>query len=209
MLILSTAYLGNIRYYTQLIRTDTPVRIDLGEHYRKQSFRNRCEILGANGIIPLTIPVHKSSGEKTPVSQVRIDHSKSWRRQHWNSIWSAYKNSPFFDHYAEHFEPLYATRYELLWEWNRDLQQVMLHLLGAAPPVEYSSVYLQATPADRDWRDALSGKPRLYRPDPDFHPAPYYQVFTERIPFVPNLSIVDLLFCEGPAAGQVLRQSAG
>ena len=207
MLILSTAYYGNIQYYTKLLQTEEPVVIDLGEYYRKQSFRNRTEILGANGVIPLTVPVYKASGEKTAVRQVRIDHSKAWRHRHWNSIHSAYKNSPYFDYYAEAFEPVYRKEYTLLWELNRDLQQAVLDTLEIKADFSYSENYMDATGEDRDWRDALSEKPRLRKPDPAFSPAPYYQVFSERIEFTPNLSILDLLFCEGPDAVEILRHS--
>jgi len=208
MMILSTAYLGNIQYYTKLLRTGQPVVIDLGEHYRKQSFRNRCEILGANGVIPLTVPVYKTSGEKSPVHQVRIDHTKAWKHQHWNSIHSGYKNSPFFDYYAELFEPIYHRDYDLLWELNRDLTEAVLEALEVKGEFDYSQRYIDAGPEDRDWRNAMSEKPRLHSPDPDFSPVPYYQVFSEHMEFAPNLSILDLLFCEGPATTDILQQSA-
>ena len=207
MLLLSTAYLGNVRYYTKLLQTSGPVVIDLGEHYRKQSFRNRCDILGANGVIPLTVPVYKTSGEKTASREVRIDRSKAWQHQHWNSIHSAYKNSPYFDYYAEMFEPIYREPADLLWELNRDLQQTVLDVLQIEATFTHSEVYIDASPDDTDWRDALSEKPRLRKPDPHFSPVPYYQVFSERTAFVPNLSVLDLLFCEGPLAADIIRRS--
>ena len=207
MLILPTAYLGNIQYYTKLLQTADPVVIDLGEHYRKQSFRSRCEILGANGVIALTVPVYKTSGEKTPTREVRIDHSKAWRHQHWNSIHSAYKNSPYFDYYAEALEPIYQKQYDLLWELNRDLQQAVLDILEINIDFSYSEVYIDTGKDDRDWRNALSDKPRLNKPDPNFTPASYYQVFSERTAFVPNLSILDLIFCEGPSSAEIIQKS--
>ena len=209
MILLSTAYLGNIHYYSKLL-SGRPAVIDTGEHYRKQSFRNRCEILGANGVITLTVPVLKRSGEKTPVGEVRIDPTKAWHRQHWHSIRSAYRNSPFFDHYSERFEAFYQKPYEFLWEWNRDLQACVLDALGVPSNFSYSKTYIESSPADRDWRDGLSGKPRLQRIDPDFSPVPYYQVFYPEAQnaFIPNLSILDLLFCEGPGAAEIIRRSS-
>lgn len=198
MLILSTAYFGNTQYYSKLLQTREPVTIDLGEHYRKQSARNRCEILGANGVIPLSVPVLKTSGEKTPVREVRIDPTKAWQHRHWQSIRSAYRSSPFFDHYAGAFEGLFRRRYEGLWEWNRDGQQAVFDALGLNLNINYSDTYIAPTAEDRDWRDALSDKPRLHRPDADFTAQPYWQVFSDRRAFVPNLSVLDLLFCEGP-----------
>ena len=208
MILLSTAYLGNVHYYCKLL-SGRPVVIDTGEHYRKQSFRNRCEILGANGVITLTVPVLKRSGEKTPVREVRIDPTKAWRRQHWHSIRSAYRNSPYFDHYSERFEAFYQKQYEFLWEWNRDLQACVLDALRVNALFSYSETYIHPSSDDQDWRDGLSDKPRLQKADPGFLPVPYDQVFfqeTEGV-FQPNLSILDLLFCEGRHAAEVILRS--
>jgi hypothetical protein len=207
MLILSTAYLGNIQYYTKLLQGGEAVVIEWHENFVKQSGRNRCLILGADGVIPLIVPVHKTSGQKTPILQVRIDHSKRWQHQHWNSIHSAYKNSPYFDHYAEGFERFYSQRFDRLWELNEALQQAVFGALGVQPQVGYSDEYLRPEAPEKDFRNAFSDKPRLQRPDPAFCPEPYYQVFSEKMDFVPNLSILDLLMCQGPASAEIIRQS--
>ncbi len=208
MILLPTAYLGNIHYYSKLL-SGLPVTIDTGEHYRKQSLRNRCEILGANGVIALSVPVLKRSGEKTPVRQVRIDPTKTWQHRHWHSIRSAYRNSPYFDHFSDRFEAFYQKSYEFLWEWNRDLQACVLGAMDINAHFSYSETYIAPSPDDQDWRDGLSGKPRLKKADPGFSPAPYDQVFFQGIQgvFQPNLSILDLLFCEGRHAVEVIRRS--
>lgn len=206
MLILSTAYFGNMQYYSKLLQSREPVTIDLGEHYCKQSARSRCEILGANGVMTLSVPVYKTSGEKTPVHAVRIDPTKGWQHRHWQSIRSAYRNAPYFDHYAEVFEPIFHRPYTHLWALNRDAQQAVLDALEVKASVSYSDSYIESGAAVQDWRDGLSDKPRRRRPDPDFVPAPYWQVFSERRAFVPNLSVLDVLFCEGPGAmAQLLK----
>ncbi|MDR0954495.1 MAG: WbqC family protein [Rikenellaceae bacterium] len=207
MLILSTAYLGNIQYYTKLLQGREAVVIERHENFVKQSGRNRCLILGADGVIPLIVPVHKTSGQKTPILQVRIDHSKRWQHQHWHSIHSAYKNSPYFDHYADTFERFYSQRFDYLWELNEALQQAIFGALGVQPAINYSDDYLREVVPEKDFRNAFSDKPRLQRPDPAFRPEPYYQVFSEKMEFVPNLSILDLLMCQGPATLEIIRRS--
>lgn len=205
MALLSTAYLGNIQYYTKLISGEA--EIDLWENYRKQSYRNRCDILTANGVCSLVVPVLHPSGRKIRTKDVRIDRSKKWRHQHWQSIVSAYGKAPFFDHYAGAFETMYATEYEFLADWNRDLLQLTLRLLHLEISVTYTDAYRESVAEASDFRDALSPKPKSRRPDSAFRLIPYYQVFSDRMPFVGNLSIIDLLFCEGPEAVALLRNS--
>ena len=152
--LLSTAYLGNIQYYTKLISGEA--EIDLWENYRKQSYRNRCDVLTPNGVCSLIVPVLHPSGQKIRTKEVRIDNSKKWRHQHWQTIVSAYGRAPFFDHYAGAFESMYATEYELLAEWNRDLLQLTLRLLHLDIPVVYTDAYREAVPEASDFRDAQS-----------------------------------------------------
>ncbi|MDD3108306.1 MAG: WbqC family protein [Alistipes sp.] len=202
---LSSAYLGNIQYYTKLLSGRAV--IDLCENYQKQSYRNRCEILTANGPCALIVPVLHPSGMKIPIQQLRIDASKRWQHQHWQAIVSAYRNAAYFSHYEAQLAPFYHRPYTTLVEWNEALQSQILSLLHITAPLHYTTQYETLCPQEEDWRIALSPKVRLQHPDPHFTPEPYYQVFADRYPFVPNLSILDLLFCEGPAAVEVLQRS--
>lgn len=155
----------------------------------------------------LIVPVLQPSGIKKPTRDIRIDSSKKWQHQHWQAIVSAYRSSPYFVHYEERFAPFYRRRYDFLVDLNAELQQTVLDLLRMKPRIAYSESYVQNPDPAEDFRDALSPKPRLQRPDPAFRAAPYYQVFTERYPFAANLSIIDLLFCEGPDSTGILRNS--
>ncbi len=202
-MILSSTYLGNQQYYAHLLAPGT--RVDLYEHYLKQSFRNRCEILSAQGVIPLVVPVHNRGSVKTPTREIRIDNSKRWQHRHWQALVSAYRSAPYFDHYEGIFAPFFHKPYDFLIELNLGLQETLLGLLGHREPVLFSERYEEGIPPEQDLRNALSQKARLHRPDEAFTPPVYYQVFTERLPFAPNLSVVDLLFCEGPGSAELLR----
>lgn len=204
-MVLSTAYLGNIQYYSKLLSSQT--LIDTHENYLKQSFRNRCQILGANGVQTLTVPVLQPGGTKVATQQIRIDASKRWQHTHWQAIASAYRNSPFFVHYQQALAVHYQRPYTYLVELNEALQESILRLLGLPVHVLHSDAYVQEVAPGQDFRTSLSPKPRLQRPDPAFICPEYYQVFAERMAFAPNLSILDLLFCEGPAAADLLRQT--
>lgn len=198
MILLSTAYLGNIQYFSKLVLGEQVV-IDGCENYLKQSYRNRCDIVGAQGAISLSIPVYKHSGAKTATRDVCIDYSKQWQPTHWKSIVSAYRNSPYFDEYEQDFSSLYHTRTELLIDFNEQLQQVVFSILGIEPTWTYSDAYVltDGLAGISDYRLSLSPKERLLKPDSRFECAEYYQIFSDKMPFIPNMSIIDLLFCEG------------
>lgn len=210
MNILPLTYLGNIRYYTKLCLSECV--IDIHEHYIKQSYRNRCDILTVNGPASLTVHTVKTGNwDKSAVRDIRIDYSKRWQHRHWQTMVSAYGNSPYFDFYAGDLEPFYRRRYDFLIDLNVGLMETLLRLMGASFSVKYSEKYIDPAEIGSgemvDLRDAISPKPRLHRPDPAFRPEPYWQVFSDRMPFVPDLSVVDLLFCEGPGAMDILRAS--
>lgn len=207
MNILSLTYLGNVQWFGKLCFGEC--LIDLGEHYVKQSYRNRCEVMTTGGRTTLTVNTVKGSNlHKPAMKDVRIDYSKRWQHQHRQAILSAYANAPFFDHYWPELEPFFAQRHEFLRELNTGLLETILRLLGSDVRPVYSETYVEPAPGLTDLRDAISPKPRLVRPDPLFRPEPYWQVFCDRLPFEPNLSVIDLLFCEGPHALSVIRRSA-
>lgn len=192
MIILSSAYLGNLDYYRHLVG-DREVVVDLWEHYRKQSHRNRCDILSSSGVQTLTIPVLQPHGIRQATRSVAIDYSKAWQHNHWLAIVSAYRNSPYFDEYESDLRPFYHQQTEFLWEFNDALQRQIFSILGIDADWSYSSEYQNCAP-ELDLRDSLSDKHARH----NFSHTPYYQVFGDKLPFESNLSILDLLFCEGP-----------
>lgn len=203
MKILPLTYLGNTEWFAQLLGGDCV--IDLGENYVKQSCRNRCEIYSANGVMPLTVNVVKGgSYKKKPMRDMRIDYSKRWQHQHWVSICSAYKKSPYFDHYAERFAPFYEKQYEFLADYNLELTSLMLSLLGVDGELPVSEKYMHPSESDIDLRGRLflASESAPLTPSPE-----YFQVFAERQPFVGGLSMLDLFFCEGREATNLLKNS--
>lgn len=207
MNILSLTYLGNIQYFTKLCSGE-PFVIDVWENYLKQSYRTRCDIMTSGGVIPLTVNTIKSSNwNKATMRETRVDYSKRWQHQHWLSIVSAYKNSPYFDFYGEAFEPFYTKKYDFLFDLNHELLQTVLRLLDNPVELNFSQSYVTPSAEDCDLRSTISPKPRLVFPDPHFAPKEYYQVFSENQPFAPNLSIIDLLFCEGPSTLDIIGRS--
>lgn len=196
MTLLPAAYLPSVAYFAELLRGDCVV--DLGEHFIKRSERNRARILATDGVMELTVQVRHADRPRQPVREVRIDYSKRWQHQHWGALTASYKGSPYFDHYAERFEPFYRERFEFLADYDLRLTELLCSLAGIAMPA-VSERYVEAAPGDRDLRPKRSGGPA-------FVAEPYVQVFSDRMPFAPNLSFADLLFAEGPEAVSVLRR---
>ena len=194
MKILPLAYLGSQEWWREALSPDAV--IDVGEHYIKQSCRNRAEIATASGRMTLTANVIKGASiHKKAVKDMRLDYSKRWQHQHTVALRSAYKSSPYYDYYADRLEPFFERRWEFLYDFNSELVDVVRGIAGIKKELRYSEEYIVASPADEDLRGySILGTPTL----PNREPLPtYWQVFSERVPFEPNLSILDYIFNEG------------
>lgn len=200
MTILPVAYMPSVEYVARLLREESVV--DLGEHYIKRSQRNRAQILSANGVMSLTVNVENANRPRQMIKDVRIDYSKRWQHQHWVSIMSAYKSSPYFDHYAHLLEPFYKREWRYLVDYNMEYLSTLLRLLGVEDKVNISEKYVAAREGDIDLRPK-------HNEGSTFVAEPYFQVFSDRMPFVANLSILDLLLCEGPQAVSAVLMRCG
>ena len=191
MVILPSAYMPSVEYVARLLREECV--IDLGENYVKRSERNRASILSANGVMQLTVHVENANRPRQRMRDVKIDYSKRWQHQHWVSSLSASKSSPYFDHFAHLLEPFYRREWRFLVDYNMEYLEVLLHLLGAKCQISTSEQYVEAAAEDFDMRPKQ-------KKDSTFVAEPYFQVFSDRMPFQPNLSVLDLLLCEGRSA---------
>ena len=181
----------SVEYVARLLREECI--IDLGENYVKRSQRNRASILSANGVMQLTVHIENANRPRQPMRDVKIDYSKRWQHQHWVSILSAYKSSPYFDHFASELEPFYRREWRYLVDYNMDYTATLLRLLGAKCELRTSERYVTAAEEDLDLRPKN-------KEGSTFHAQPYFQVFSDRLPFAENLSVLDLLLCEGVEA---------
>lgn len=193
-LYLSTAYWAPISYYSALLRHGGAT-IEQHETYIKQTYRNRCHIIGASGIQSLTIPIIKPEHPTTPVRDIRISNHGNWRHLHRMAISSAYGSSPFYEYYADDINLLYETRYEFLIDYNRAQIDCVQNWLNIDLNIQYSHTYLSAESPDiTDLRAAIHPK----HPDTEklinYITPPYYQVFDNRHGFISDASILDL-FC--------------
>ncbi len=196
--LLSSAYCAPIQWFQKLNRYDAVV-IEQHDNFLKQTFRNRCVIATANGTQTLTIPVEKSDGDKCLMRDIRISDHGNWRRLHWNALATAYGDSPFFDYYADDLRPFYEKRFAFLLDFNMQMTAKLCELLDITPNISLSEEYVKDVESGvDDFREVI--RPKHPMPDADFIPKPYYQVYAQRHGFIPNLSILDLLFNMGNEA---------
>ena len=189
--LLSTTYFGPVQWYQKLHRAEY-VQMEQWENFQKQTYRNRCLIATTQGIQALTVPTER--GGSLLIKDTRISDHGNWRHLHWNALQSAYGESPFFEYYQDDIRPFFEQRWDFLLDFDEAIRVKMCELIDIQPKVTLTSEY---SPSSKiDYREAI--RPKHPLPDPDFEPKPYYQVYQQKHGFLPNLSILDLLFNMGP-----------
>ena len=200
MACFSTAYFPCISYMARYIDDSAPV-IEIWETYHKQTYRNRCCVMTANGVESLSVPVVKVNGNHTMTKDVVVSYKEHWQQIHRRCLESAYKAAPYFDHYFDLIKPLFETRFERLIDLNDAALTAVLKMLKINKEIVHSTDYTHVV--ENDFREAFSPKALS---NPDSFPE-YYQVFNNKFPFTPDLSILDLVFNEGPEAMTFITMS--
>ncbi|MGN6491762.1 MAG: WbqC family protein [Agriterribacter sp.] len=206
ILLIENQYLASFIYYKISIDVSY-IELEQYERWQKMSFRNRCLIAGANGTLQLSVPMVGGRNVGDLIKDVKIDNTKNWQSVHWRSIFSAYNRSPWFEFYRDEMEVFYNKKFEFLWDWNLELLQWILKKLDIRVPIRFSDGYKKRPdlpPGTLDMRGKILPKTLdFFKNDCP----PYGQVFDQRHGFIPNLSIIDLLFCKGKNAVNVLKSS--
>ena len=180
---LSSAYLAPVEYYTKLFACEKAY-VEQYDNYVKQTYRNRCVIAAADGPLALTIPTEKSGTPKCLMKDVRISDHGNWRHIHWNALVAAYRNSPFFEYYADDFHVFYEKKYAFLWDYNQEICSLVCDLIDIHPHMEGTTEYcMEFVPGEVDFRETIHPKRDWREADADFCPKPYYQVFDAKYGF--------------------------
>jgi hypothetical protein len=191
--ILITSYYPPISYFSAIFNSDV-VFIEKYENYDRQTIRNRCYILSANGVQALSVPVIKT--EEKLITSVKIDYSNKWNHKHAYAIRSAYGKSPFFVYYYEQLvEPLFKN-YETLFELNNEILNICLQILKINKLLYFTETYLKNYEYVNDYRSILTKKKPPFLTS-YYESKPYNQVFSDRFQFIADLSILDLIFNVG------------
>jgi hypothetical protein len=206
--ILTTAYLPPLDYF-RVICNSEEVFIESCESYQKQSYRNRCRIYGSGGVLPLIVPVQRDE-KRTLVTEVSIANTKMWQGQHIKAITSAYRSAPYFEHYFDELMPLFFSKYDHLFEMNLAFIKHLSALLEIDGKISLTDSYVKEPSGYFDFREAIHPKKKnTFIEDMEKSVynkyGQYHQVFAHIYGFIPNLSILDLLFNEGPQSGYWLK----
>lgn len=204
-LIYPALYNGPLNYFARLVR-EKEIHLEQFDHYTKQTYRNRCNILGPNGVISLSIPVKKKHGTKSLVRDIRIDYDMAWNRSHWRSLVASYASSPFFEYISDDLTRFYTNKVDFLIDFNLQMLESIMGWMGLHIPVSCTVSFMEIL-NESDPRHFIHPKIDETIADPDFQKVEYHQVFSDRFGFQPNLSVLDLLFNEGPGAHGILLKS--
>jgi len=193
-------YFAPISYYYYLLQHPT-CYLEMHEHFIKQTYRNRCQILSPNGIQNLSIPIKSVKSRKT-YQATKIAYVENWQMMHWRSLEAAYRSSPYFEFYEDHFAPFFLEKkYEYLHELNTAINELIIKLINMPVNIELTTIFEKAPENSTDYRGIMSPN----KIPTNLELKPYIQVFSDRHPFMPNLSILDLLFNQGPNSISYLK----
>lgn len=201
MTLLYPTYFPNISSYIVMAHAEKLV-FEVQDSYQKQTYRNRCYICGANGKLGLHIPVQYSQKNRQNTSEILIDNSSNWQSIHWKSLESAYKTSPYFEYYQDDLVSLFTTKKESLLGFNLECIEIINSCLNLS--IKYSkSLEFNKEKQQKEYRYLVNA-----RKESEIKINPYIQVFQEKHGFINNLSILDLLFNEGPNAKSYIQIQA-
>ena len=202
-IITDIQYFGTVNWYKMLFQYSN-IQIEQYENYQKMSFRNRCIIVGSNGLINLSVPLENGRNQKLLMKDVKISYSEKWQEQHWRSIYSCYGNSPFFEYYSESLKQLFSIKPIFLLDLNwQTLEWVSKRIKFGGQLTKTNEYVQELMPPIVDARNLFKTK-NYHQPESIVQ---YHQVFQDRIGFKPNLCILDLMFCTGAAAKSILLES--
>lgn len=206
-LLIEYHYFGSVNYINALFQF-SHIEFEICETYQKMSFRNRCRVAGGNGVVNLSVPLQKGRDQKAPLKDIRVSYDLPWQVQQWRTIVSCYNRSPYFEYYAPWLDSFFQRRPAFLLDLNRDLTDWLWKVLKMEASRSESESFVLGSQG----RQGITDLRGVFTPRTSFteeETISYHQVFADRLGFIPHLSILDLLFCEGPASRSILTNHKG
>jgi WbqC-like protein family len=202
-ILIESQFFPPIEYLVRCVQAEN-VCLEAHEHFQKGSYRNRCHIAGANGLQVLSVPLRRNKEEDKNIKNIKIAYDVDWQKQHWRTLQSAYGSAPFWAFYAPVLERFFTEKFEFLFDYNTEILKTIFKLLKIDKTVtisqssDYEAIYTEGS----DCRNTIHPKIKN-----DLNTINYSQLFNDRYPFIPDLSILDLLFCCGNQSLSILKQT--
>ncbi|GAA4813445.1 WbqC family protein [Litoribaculum gwangyangense] len=193
-ILIHPTYFPNIAHFVAMSKT-SEVCFEMDDNFLKQTYRNRCYIYGANGKLALNIPVIHSQKNRQKYKDVKIFNEVNWQDNHWKSLLSAYRTSPFFEYYEDDLKPLFTQKTAYILDYNLKCFEVICDCLQLDLNISKTETFVKTPENTRDFRFLVHAKKEIPQQFDN-----YTQVFIEKHGFLSNLSILDLIFNEGPNA---------
>lgn len=196
--LLPIFYLPPVSWFSEFLNQENDVALEQFENFPKQTYRNRANIYGANGKLSLIIPIHHTS--ERCINNIQISYAEDWRKLHWKSIKNAYQSSPYFEYYENKLEKIFLDKHQSLLAFNLKALDIVLDILKADKLYTLTDEYIH-NPDKQDFRNAFSTKKET-----EYLMEEYYQTFSDKMGFIKDLSIIDLICNLGPEAATYIRK---
>ena len=195
--ILPIFYLPPISWFAEFLDAQNEIILEQYEHFPKQTYRSRCTIYGANGKLVLILPIHHNG--KRAMKDIEISYAEDWQKLHWKSIKIAYQSSPYFEYYEDQLKQIYSSQPKSLIDFNLNALNIILKILKEEKEFSLTEEY-QKTPEATDFRVQFSAKK-----ESNYLFSEYYQTFSDKLGFIADLSVLDLLCNMGPESATYIK----
>lgn len=196
--LLPIFYLPPISWFSEFLDENTEILLEKFEHFPKQTYRNRANIYGANGKLSLIIPIHHNG--KREMKDIEISYAENWQKLHWKSIKTAYQSSPYFEFYEDYIADIYQFKDKFLLDYNLKSLEIIQKILKSDKTFGFTEKYNKTTDF-KDFRNHFSAKVETSAELEE-----YYQTFSDKMGFIKDLSILDLICNKGPESATYIRR---
>lgn len=197
-ILLPIFYLPPISWFSEFLKEENELVLEQFENFPKQTYRNRTNIYGANGKLSLIIPIHHTGTRR--IKDLEISYAEDWQKLHWKSIKNAYQSSPYFEYYETKLESIYKDQPKTLLAFNLKALKVILEILKTEKEYSLTEEYVQSVEF-LNFREKFSAKK-----DSEYQMNDYYQTFSDKLGFIKDLSIIDLICNIGPESATYIKK---
>jgi hypothetical protein len=196
--VLPIFYLPPVSWFAEFLKEENEILLEQHENFPKQTYRSRCNIYGANGKLALILPIHHNG--KRAMKDLELSYAEDWQKLHWKSIKIAYQSSPYFEYYEDKLKQIFSVQPTSLIEFNLNALKIILQILKVEKDFSLTTEF-EKTPDEVDLRERFSAKK-----ESEYHLPEYYQTFSDKLGFIKDLSILDVVCNIGPESATYIKK---